>query len=71
MVISFGSINVDFVVRCERAPDQGETIVSTGWLTNPGGKGANQAGGAQQAMPDRAAVHAFLTARGDPAGDHL
>jgi len=43
MVISFGSINMDLVVRCERVPDRGETIVSTGWLTNPGGKGANQA----------------------------
>lgn len=43
MVVSFGSINMDLVVRCERVPDQGETIVSTGWLANPGGKGANQA----------------------------
>jgi len=43
MVVSFGSINMDLVVRCERVPDQGETIVSTGWLINPGGKGANQA----------------------------
>jgi ribokinase len=43
MVISFGSINMDLVVRCERVPDEGETIVSTGWVTNPGGKGANQA----------------------------
>jgi hypothetical protein len=34
---------MDLVVRCERVPDHGETIVSTGWLTNPGGKGANQA----------------------------
>jgi len=34
---------MDLVVRCDRVPDRGETVVSTGWLTNPGGKGANQA----------------------------
>lgn len=43
MVVSLGSINMDLVVRCHRAPAEGETIMSTGWLTNPGGKGANQA----------------------------
>jgi ribokinase len=43
MVVSLGSVNMDLVVRCRRAPSPGETVVSTGWLTNPGGKGANQA----------------------------
>lgn len=43
MVVSLGSVNMDLVVRCHRAPLRGETVVSTGWLTNPGGKGANQA----------------------------
>lgn len=43
MVISFGSINMDLVARCERIPAQGETVVSTGWFINSGGKGANQA----------------------------
>jgi len=43
MVISFGSINMDLVVRCDRIPAQGETIISNGWFTNSGGKGANQA----------------------------
>lgn len=43
MVVSLGSVNMDLVVRCHRAPAEGETVMSTGWLTNPGGKGANQA----------------------------
>jgi ribokinase len=43
MVVSLGSINMDLVVRCHHAPSRGETVMSTGWLTNPGGKGANQA----------------------------
>ncbi|MCX6063308.1 MAG: ribokinase [Caldiserica bacterium] len=58
MVISFGSINMDLVVRCERAPEQGETIVSTGWLTNPGGKGANQA-----VQASRIGAETFLVGR--------
>jgi ribokinase len=43
MIVSFGSINMDLVVRCHHVPSRGETVMSTGWLTNPGGKGANQA----------------------------
>ena len=42
MVVSLGSINMDLVARCHHAPSQGETVMSTGWLANPGGKGANQ-----------------------------
>lgn len=43
MVISFGSINMDLVMRCEHIPAGGETVVSSNWFTNSGGKGANQA----------------------------
>lgn len=43
MVISFGSINIDLVARCDRIPAQGETVVGNGWFINSGGKGANQA----------------------------
>jgi len=43
MVLSFGSINMDLVVQCDRVPDAGETVWANAWFMNPGGKGANQA----------------------------
>ena len=42
-VISFGSINMDLVVRTPRFANPGETIVGLDFYTAPGGKGANQA----------------------------
>ena len=42
-IIVFGSLNMDLVVRVERAPRAGETLRGRGFMTNPGGKGANQA----------------------------
>lgn len=42
-VAVFGSLNMDFVVRVPRAPEAGETLQAHALLTNPGGKGANQA----------------------------
>ncbi len=38
-----GSLNMDFVVRVERLPLPGETVLGGGFATLPGGKGANQA----------------------------
>jgi ribokinase len=42
-IVVFGSLNMDLVVRVPRAPDAGETLAAHGFMTNPGGKGANQA----------------------------
>jgi ribokinase len=42
-ILSIGSLNMDLVVRCERLPRAGETIVGHDFFTAAGGKGANQA----------------------------
>lgn len=38
-----GSLNMDLVIHTPRMPEEGETISGNGFMTNPGGKGANQA----------------------------
>jgi ribokinase len=42
-ILVVGSINYDLIVSQERLPRRGETLVSTGFRADPGGKGANQA----------------------------
>jgi ribokinase len=38
-----GSLNMDFVVQVQKLPQPGETVMGGGFVTIPGGKGANQA----------------------------
>lgn len=45
-IISFGSINMDLVIRAPRLPRPGETVAGTTFFTAAGGKGANQAAAA-------------------------
>ena len=42
-IVVIGSINMDLVTVCERAPEGGETLFGTEFFQVPGGKGANQA----------------------------
>ncbi len=52
MIVVFGSINVDLVVRVEALPRPGETVLSPGYAAVAGGKGANQAVAAARAGAD-------------------
>jgi ribokinase len=42
-ILVVGSINMDMVVRAPHMPVPGETVLGKGFVTSPGGKGANQA----------------------------
>ncbi|MBQ2712306.1 MAG: ribokinase [Clostridia bacterium] len=44
-----GSLNMDLVIQSPVMPKAGETISGNGFMTNPGGKGANQAAAAGKA----------------------
>jgi len=41
-IVNFGSLNIDHAYRVERIARDGETIASTGYTCNVGGKGLNQ-----------------------------
>lgn len=42
-IVVVGSLNMDLIVRIDRRPAKGETLLGTDFLMSPGGKGANQA----------------------------
>lgn len=42
-IVVIGSSNTDMVIKSEKLPEPGETILGGTFLMNPGGKGANQA----------------------------
>ena len=67
-VVVVGSTNFDFVVRAERLPKEGESLLVEGLQFFPGGKGANQAVGVAR----MGAKASFLSCLGeDVIGDFL
>ena len=52
MITVIGSIGYDLTTISERLPNPGETLVGTGFISAPGGKGANQALAAKRAGSD-------------------
>ena len=59
MIVVFGSINIDLVVRAAKIPAPGETVLGLDYVPIPGGKGANQALAARRAGADVAMVGAY------------
>lgn len=67
-VVVVGSINVDLVTQAPRFPQPGETLLGDGFVTVPGGKGANQAVAAARLGAEVALVGALGR---DAFGDQL
>lgn len=49
MIVVFGSLNIDMVMRVEKMPRPGDTVLCPSYKMIPGGKGANQAVAAAKA----------------------
>ncbi len=58
MITVIGSIGYDLTTISDRLPGPGETLVGTGFVSAPGGKGANQALAAKRAGSDTKMVGA-------------
>ena len=76
-VVVLGSLNMDLVARVACLPQPGETLLSEGFATVPGGKGANQAVAAARlgvatAMVGRVGADGFgqSFARSPPGRNH-
>lgn len=70
-LVVIGSLNMDFVVRVERLPAPGETVLGGNFQMIPGGKGANQACAAGKLGSPRVKVRMAGRVGYDLFADHL
>lgn len=66
-----GSINMDLTINTDIVPDGGMTVTGYGFLTNPGGKGANQAVAVAKSGGDAVMVGCVGNAFGKELADTL
>lgn len=66
-IFVIGSLNMDLVIKAPYLPANGETLSGEGFMTNPGGKGANQAAACAKLGGNVSMVGAV----GDAFGDEL
>src|SRR5262245_30806759 len=70
-IVVIGSINMDLVCRTPNIPAPGQTILGSGFLTIPGGKGANQAVAAAKLAREGTRVHMVGRVGSDDFGQRL
>ncbi len=67
-IIVFGSLNMDLSIECDHQPEIGETAIGKKFITNAGGKGANQAVACAKMG---GTVHMIGSVGKDMNGDHM
>ncbi|MBK8446178.1 MAG: ribokinase [Micropruina sp.] len=67
-ILLVGSVMMDLILRCERAPEPSESVLGHDYRNAPGGKGSNAAVAAARAG---ARVAAYATVGNDTNGDYL
>lgn len=70
-IVVVGSLNMDFVVRVDRLPAPGETVLGDDFRMIPGGKGANQAYAAGKLGEPRVRARMIGRVGCDLFADHL
>ena len=70
-VVVFGSACVDLLMRPERLPRPGVTVLAPTYELLPGGKGANQAHACAMARENGTSVHFVGAVGADAFGDSL
>lgn len=67
-ILLVGSVMMDLILRCERAPEPSESVLGHDYRNAPGGKGSNAAVAAARAG---AQVAAYASVGNDTNGDYL